>query len=290
MKTMLLGGFGVDVRLGANLSSRACRGIRIALMLLLACDLSLFAGLWLNEAAIDASIAKSEFSQNAAALQKGMRDWDVKRDAALKNYETALASQKSVSPEVTRLIQQSNRSTSSRIADRLTSNEARLDKINAKVVEAANALEAVDATRTAELEKLRKSPGWIPRDESLIARIQALFDEITSRPLAALGMAFIGLVILGTDLIVLTLKGIGMPSAYAMMDTRRHLGLMVEQANRAQAETATRESAPPLAPQRHEAAGPPEVRTNAPRRGPGRPLGSRNKKHLNGHGEDQRHG
>jgi hypothetical protein len=43
----------------------------------------------------------------------------------------------------------------------------------------------------------------------------------------------------GLDIAVLTLKGIGMPSTYSMLDTRRNLRIMTEQARLAEGDLAS---------------------------------------------------
>jgi hypothetical protein len=294
MVGLLRGGLRTDVRIGADFPSRLCRWVRIGMMFLLAGDLALFAGLSANEAAIEKRITKAEFALNSVALQKATKNVDAKRDAVVKEYEAALAAQQVLTPEVSRLIQQANRSSSSKAADKLSANEARLEKAVERVNALRKQIDALDAARAAEIERVKQSPGYIPRDDSFIARLQALADEISDHPLVLLPMAALGLVILGSDLVVLTLKGIGMPSVYWMLDTRRHLSEMVKQSRLAEAQTAQAEPAANSEPKNDRPyLGPPltSLPNNAPepRRGRGRPPGSPNKKHLNGGVGDSSH-
>jgi hypothetical protein len=90
---------------------------------------------------------------------------------------------------------------------------------------------------------------------------------------AAVPAAVLDIVVVGLDLAVLTLKGIGMPSTYSMLDTKRNLRIMTEQARLAETELAP--SQPPLDPEGPSPSPASPTGPNGdgppPRRGRGRP-------------------
>jgi hypothetical protein len=210
-------------------------------------------------------------------VQRAVKDFDDRRLRAAKAYDDALATVKTFSAEVSRLIKQSNRKSSSTTADRLAANEARLAPAQAALDKGKRELDTLDAGRAEEIEKaIEQSPDFIPKNDSLIARVKALFEEMQD-PWVAVPMAIFDAIIVGIDIVILTLKAIAMPSTYGMRDTRRHLREMAQQARLADAETEVVEHSPGLAPpDDHDPPDPPNDHSGMngappPRRRRGRP-------------------
>jgi Domain of unknown function (DUF4407) len=292
MRSLRHGGFPIDVPIGTGLTTRICVYARGILSLMLAAIIALFAGLNFNGPAIERRIATTHLQQNLTQAQRAEKAEDGKREAAKKRYDTAVATEQAIASENDRLVKQTNRSSSAKVADRLSTNETRLGQAQAAAADRKHDLDVLDTNRPKEIEDaIRLSPLYIPRDDSLIARVRALFAEIHDNPWVAIPLAFIDLFIIGFDLIMLTLKGIRMPSKYHMADARRHLGEMVREAQGAEVETRVQPS-PPLAPGRNgneppndPSRKPPSDPPNGhsgmngatpPRRKRGRPLGSKN--------------
>jgi len=59
--------------------------------------------------------------------------------------------------------------------------------------------------------------------------VKALFEEMHEDPWVAAPLAVFDAVIVGIDVVILTIKAIATPSTYCMRDTRRHLSEMVRQ-------------------------------------------------------------
>jgi hypothetical protein len=249
MKGLRHGGFGVDVPIGAGFASKFCKTLRVMLSLALGGVVALFLGLALNAAAVDRRITTRHLAENKLLVQHAVKDFDDRRLRAAKAYDDALATVKTFSAEVSRLIKQSKRKSSSTTADRLAANEARLAPAQAALDKGKRELDTLDAGRAEEIEKpIEQSPDFIPKNDSLIARVKALFEEMHEDPWVAVPMAIFDAVIVGIDIVILTLKAIAMPSTYGMRDTRRHLREMVQQARLADAETEVVEHSPGLAP------------------------------------------
>ena len=279
MKGLRHGGFGVDVPIGAGFASKFCKTLRVMLSLALGGVVALFLGLALNAAAVDKRITTRHLAENKILVQHAVKDFDDRRLRAAKTYDGALATVKTLSVEVSRLLKQSNRKSSSTTADRLSANEMRLAPAQATLDESKRELDTLDASRAREIEKaIEKSPDYIPKNDSLIGRTKGLFEEMHEDPWVAAPLAVFDAVIVGIDVVILTLKAIAMPSTYCMGDTRRHLREMVRQARLAETEV---ERAPDLAPTDDDDPPDPPKRPSRmngatpPRRPRGRPPGSR---------------
>ncbi|WP_027522108.1 DUF4407 domain-containing protein [Bradyrhizobium sp. Ec3.3] len=266
MRQLLHGGFGVNVPLGSDSVSRACKSIRVFLMGLLALVLANFIGLFLNDQAIGVLETKQHYVQNASAAQKAMKDEDGKHARALKEYDQALAVMNTLSPEVDRLLKQTNRKASDATTSKLAANESRLTQARAALDEKRRVLETLDASRASNVEMaIQASPDFVPRDDSLVTRIKLLFSLIHSDWWTAVPTLMIDGFIFGCDAAIVVLKHIAVPSTYSMAEARRHLRAMVQQARLAEADAAADgEPAPPEAPT-------PSPQPAPARRGPGRP-------------------
>ncbi|WP_284267039.1 hypothetical protein [Bradyrhizobium iriomotense] len=267
MRSLRRGGFGANVTIGADAISRVCKTIRVALMLLLAFLTAIFVGLSLNGDAVRTVLTKQFYSLNAVAAQKAAKDEDAKRARVQKEYELALGAEASLASEVDRLLKQSNRKTSDATTSKLVANDGRLAQVRAALEEKRQILDRLDTNRPSNIEAaIEASPGFVPRDLSLVARIKALFQVVHDDPWAAVPTVLIDLFILGVDAAFLTLKGIGRPSTYCMGAARKHLRALVHEARLAEAERS--EDQTPEMPERPEPQGP---QAAPQKRGPGRP-------------------
>lgn len=292
MKGLRHGGFDVDVPIGAGLSSKLCKALRVMLSVALGCVVAVFMGLALNRAAVNKRIAAMHLAANSVLVQKATADFNARRLRASSPYESAAAAQKFLSDENARLLKQLNGRSAGKIADRLASNEARLAPAKTVLDEARRSLDTIDARRSDEIEQaIARDPNFVPKNDSVIAQLKALFAEIHDDPWSALPIAIFAAVIVGIDAVILTLKAIAMPSTYCMADCRRHLSEMVRQARLAVAETEDAEPSEVVPP---EPDGPSPSPLPArpfglngsvpPRRGRGRPR-KNNSVQLNGGGD-----
>jgi hypothetical protein len=287
MKGLRHGGFGVDVPIGAGFSSKFCKTLRIMLSLATGGIVALFLGLILNASAVDRGITTQHLTENKVLVQRAVKDFEDRRLRASKAYDSALATANTLRDENSRLTKQSIRKSSSRVADRLAANETRLAPAQASLDDSKRELDAIDASRAEEIEHtIEKSPIYIPKDDSLLARVRALIGAIHEDPWVAAPIAVFDAVIVGIDIVILTLKAIAMPSTYCMQDTRRHLNEMVRQARLTQAETEIVEPSPRPAPP-DDGPAPANDQTGAnsatpPRRGRGRPPKNRPNGPING--------
>jgi len=90
-------------------------------------------------------------------IQHAVKDFDDRRLRAAKAYDDALATVKTLSGEVSRLLKQSNRKSSSTTADKLSANETRLAPAQAALDEIKRELDTLDASRPRRSRRPPKS-------------------------------------------------------------------------------------------------------------------------------------
>jgi hypothetical protein len=284
MKLLRKGGFTIDVRLGSGIASRLCKSLRLMLALALGGLEAILIALLLNRAAVDARIEAKYLAQNKAIVERTVNEFSGDRLRLATAYDAQLRLVTTLSSQVEKLSANEARNTL-RAAGRkgpskaleqsrtdLSDHRKTLAEGNGRLAELKDDLRRVDAARGSVIhEAIERAPGHIPRDDSIIARTKALFEELHDDPVAAVPALLLDSVVVGLDLAVLPLKGIAMPSTYSMLDTKRALRSMTQQARLAEADTAPIAPADPASGRDHPDKPEGINGGTPPRRGRGRP-------------------
>lgn len=294
MTLIQTGGFTQHVALGSWLLTRVCRGVRITLAVVLGGLEAHVIALHLNASAIDGRVDAEYFARNSVIVEQTVKLNAADR-ARLLADETQARSNVTVRTEDHNKAVAAETKESRRVAGRpnhkvlddlqaaRTKAEQALTTAQAELSAASRAREAFDAgsaERTSD--QIEHTPGHIVRDRSFNTRVRLLFAELAEHPANIIPSALIDLFVLGLDLVVCTIAGIGVPSTYAMLEARRTIKTMTELAADVAQQTPRRPPPSPAAADEPPAPRPDDPSPQPPRRGPGRPKGSVNKRSTNG--------
>jgi hypothetical protein len=242
------GGLRLQLSHVSSRVSKICVWLRGALIVVMGCVVALVSGLTLNRDAIDQRIETAYQSQNHASFDRVVKDFDARRQSTAANYNAEAELVRALSGQVSRLMESqikaglrsatSKTAAATEVKARQNNDELdkRLAKENAKLADLRQELEKLDTGRAQVIRNaIEADPQRIPRDESLIARIKALFDGIHADWWVAIPMALVDCLVLGWEGAFLTIKGIWLPSKYSKLYARRELEAMVEQADQTRA-------------------------------------------------------
>jgi Domain of unknown function (DUF4407) len=237
LRTLANGGLSVDIPAAFSTSSSLAKSTRVGLCLAAGSLTAITSGMAFEGSTINAEIQREYLADNREIVDQASKDFEATRARAQAAYDAqqALAGgfARAQKADIDRAVRAARRSARNALplqrAD-VQNSQHQLDEQNARLAALKDNLDHITAGRAEFIERaIEAAPDRIPKSDSLLGRMKALFRVLRDDPWAGLPLALFELVILGIDLLPLTTKLVYRPSTYSALSARQQLERIFEQ-------------------------------------------------------------